>query len=135
MGHAKGASSGAPCDERMFGEIAMKRVLLAFIAFALVAAAVAPSHAQQRSDGDVLSLLRASTLKNLKLAQMRGYSAAGTHQCGSDKGRSCVVAGSGFTNCNDATVVLQTRDCCPTTPAGGTSSGFTLNYCIPDRPL
>jgi len=23
----------------------------------------------------------------------------------------------------------------PTTPAGGKSSGFTLNYCNPDRPL
>jgi hypothetical protein len=69
----------------------------------------------------------------LKLAQMRGYSASGTHQCGSDKGRSCIVTGSGFSNCNDATIVLRTRDCCPTTPQGGTSSGFTLNYCIPDR--
>jgi hypothetical protein len=69
----------------------------------------------------------------VKFAQMRGYSASGTHQCGSDKGRSCVVTGSGFSNCNDATIVLRTRDCCPTTPKGGTSSGFTLNYCIPDR--
>ena len=69
-----------------------------------------------------------------KLAQMmRGYSASGTHQCGDEKGRSCVVTGSGFSSCNDATVVLRTRDCCPTTPKGGTSSGFTLNYCIPDR--
>jgi hypothetical protein len=71
--------------------------------------------------------------QELKLAQMRGFSASGTHQCGSDKGRSCIVTGSGFSNCNDATVVLRTRDCCPTTPQGGTSSGFTLNYCIPDR--
>jgi hypothetical protein len=73
--------------------------------------------------------------RDLKLAQMRGYSASGTHQCGSDKGSSCVVTGSGFGNCNDATITLQTRDCCPTTPAGGKSSGFVLNYCIPDRPL
>jgi hypothetical protein len=70
-----------------------------------------------------------------KLAQMRGYSASGTHQCGSEKGRSCIVTGSGFTNCNDATITLQTRDCCPTTPGGGKSSGFALNYCIPDRAL
>jgi hypothetical protein len=73
--------------------------------------------------------------KDMKLAQFRGYSASGTHQCGSEKGRSCVVTGSGFTNCNDASITLQTRDCCPTTPAGGKSSGFTLNYCITDRPL
>jgi hypothetical protein len=72
---------------------------------------------------------------NLKLAQMRGYSASGTHQCGSEKGRSCIVTGSGYSNCNDATITLQTRDCCPTTPSGGKSTGFVLNYCIPDRPL
>jgi hypothetical protein len=69
----------------------------------------------------------------LKLAQLRGYSASGTHQCGSEKGRSCVVTGSGFSSCNDATTTLQTRDCCPTMPAGGKSSGFVLNYCLSDR--
>jgi hypothetical protein len=69
----------------------------------------------------------------IRVVQMRGYSASGTHQCGGDKGRSCVVTGSGFSNCNDASINLQTRDCCPTTPKAGTSSGFTLNYCIPDR--
>jgi hypothetical protein len=69
----------------------------------------------------------------LKLAQLRGYSASGTHRCGSEKGRSCVVTGSGYSSCNDATTTLQTRDCCPTTPAGGKSSSFVLNYCIPDR--
>ena len=68
-----------------------------------------------------------------KFAQLRGYSASGTHQCGSEKGRSCVVSGSGFSNCNDANITLQIRDCCPMTPAGGKSSGFVLNYCIPDR--
>ena len=73
--------------------------------------------------------------ESARLAQMRVYSASGTHQCGSDKGRSCVVTGSGFSNCNDASISLQTRDCCPTTPQGGKSSSFTLNYCIPDRPL
>jgi hypothetical protein len=73
--------------------------------------------------------------KGIHLAQMGGYSASGTHQCGSDKGSSCVVTGSGFSNCNDASISLQTRDCCPTTPQGGKSSHFNLNYCIPDRPL
>jgi hypothetical protein len=72
--------------------------------------------------------------QGLKLAQLRGYSASGTHQCGSEKGQSCVVTGSGFSNCNDASITLRTRDCCPTTPKGGKSSGFVLNYCIPDRP-
>jgi hypothetical protein len=71
----------------------------------------------------------------MKLAQLRGYSASGTHQCGSDKAHTCIVTGSGFTNCNDASITLQTRDCCPTSTAGGKSSGFILNYCIPDRPL
>jgi hypothetical protein len=71
-----------------------------------------------------------------KLAQMRGFSASGTHQCGSsDKSRSCIVTGSGFGNCKEASTVLETRDCCPITPKGGKSSGFVLNYCIPDRPL
>jgi hypothetical protein len=117
-----------------FGEIAMYKVLLASVALALVAAG-APSYAQQRSNDKDPPLLRAMTLAELKLAQMRGYSASGTHQCGSEKGLSCVVTGSGFSNCNDAATMLRTRDCCPTTPRGGKSSGFTLNYCIPDRPL
>jgi hypothetical protein len=69
----------------------------------------------------------------LKFVQLRSYSASGTHQCGSEKGRSCVVTGSGYSSCNDASVTLQTRDCCPTTPTGGKSSGFVLNYCLPDR--
>ena len=119
---------------RDFGEIAMNKVLLASIALALVAA-VAPSHAGQWSDDNDRPLLRAATIAELKLAQMRSYSASGTHQCGPEKGRSCVVTGSGFSNCNDAVTTLQTRDCCPTTPLGGKSSGFTINYCIPDRPL
>jgi hypothetical protein len=100
--------------------IVMNKVFLASIAIAL-AAPVAPSHAQQRGDRE--------------LAQLRGYSASGTHQCGSEKDRSCVVTGSGFTNCDDAAMTLQTRDCCPTTPRGGKSSGFVLNYCIKDRDL
>jgi hypothetical protein len=110
----------------------VNKVLLASIAFAL-AAVVASSYARQSSDGDVMPAWRARTLEKLKVVQLRGYSASGTHQCG--PGRSCVVTGSGFSNCNDASAVLQTRDCCPTTPAGGRSSGFVLNYCIPDRAL
>jgi len=110
----------------------MNSLLVASIAFALVGAA---SHAQQRSDDNVLPFLRASSMETLKLAQLRGYSASGTHQCGSEKGRSCIVTGSGFSNCNDASTLLQTRDCCPTTPSGGKSNRFVLNYCIPDRPL
>jgi hypothetical protein len=82
-----------------------------------------------------LPLINPASGEGLKLAQMRGYSASGTHQCGSEKGRSCIVTGSGFSNCNDAASLLQTRDCCPTTPQGGKSSGFTLNYCIPSRGL
>lgn len=85
--------------------------------------------------GQELKSTLKSTLKPaLQVAQLRGYSASGTHKCGSEKDRSCVVTGSGFSNCNDATITLQTRDCCPTTAKGGTSSSFVLNYCIPDRP-
>jgi hypothetical protein len=97
----------------------------AVVAFAAAAILLGPAAWGQNLNRDL----------KLKLAQMRGYSASGTHQCGSEKGRSCVVTGSGFGNCNDATITLQTRDCCPTTPSGGKSSGFVLNYCIPDRPL
>jgi hypothetical protein len=70
-----------------------------------------------------------------KRVQLRVYTASGTHQCGPEKGQSCVVTGSGFSNCNDATITLKTRNCCATTVKGGTSSGFVLNYCIPDRAL
>ncbi len=63
------------------------------------------------------------------IAQLPRYSAGGTHQCGSNL--SCVVSGQ-FMNCSDATTTLQTRDCCPTTKKGGTSTGFTLTYCIPE---
>jgi hypothetical protein len=97
------------CVVRALGEIATKKLLLVTIAIAFVFA-TAPARAQPRS-----------------------FSASGTHQCGSPKGGSCVVTGSGFSNCNDASVILQARDCCPTAPARGKSSGFTLNYCIPDR--
>jgi hypothetical protein len=112
-------------------KIAMNKVLSGSFSFALIVL-VSPSYAQQLIDVDVPSSPRTSSVA--KLAQVRGYSASGTHQCGSSR-RSCVVTGSGFTDCNDALSALQTRDCCPTTPAGGHSSAFTLNYCIPDRPL
>jgi hypothetical protein len=82
---------------------------------------------------ELKSALKSALQPAPKLAQLRGYSASGTHKCGSEKDRSCVVTGSGFSNCNDATITLQTRDCCPTTAKGGTSSSFVLNYCIPDR--
>jgi hypothetical protein len=77
------------------------------------------------------------------------YSASGTHQCrGGDGGTtSCVVTGDFFSTCIDAGSSLKTRDCCPSTRAcerdaqgretncrrGGTSAGFTLNYCIQGR--
>lgn len=70
---------------------------------------------------------------SLRMAQLPRYSASGFHQCGSasSAGRSCVVTGL-FQDCNEAAIALRTRDCCPTTPGGGKSSGFTLTYCIPD---
>jgi hypothetical protein len=71
----------------------------------------------------------AAARQESRIGQLPRYSAGGTHQCGS--GGSCVVSGS-FSNCNDATITLRTRDCCPTTKNGGTSKGFALNYCIPD---
>jgi hypothetical protein len=113
-----------------WGKIAVNNVLLAFISFTLVVS-VSPSYAQQLNDGDVPAPSHVMIVQ--KLAQLRGFSAAGTHQCASEKGHSCVVAGSGFSNCNDASTGLRTRDCCPTTRAGGKSSDFTSNYCIPDR--
>lgn len=68
-----------------------------------------------------------------RVAQLPRYSASGLHQCGSEKGasHSCVVTGL-FRDCNEATISLQTRDCCPTTAGGGKSSGFVMSYCIPD---
>jgi hypothetical protein len=64
-----------------------------------------------------------------RMAQMR-YSSSGTHQC-EGGGRSCIVSGQ-FGDCNDATISLRTRDCCPTTRNGASSTRFTLNYCIPE---
>jgi hypothetical protein len=74
------------------------------------------------------------------------YSASGTHQCKAGDGaiHSCVVTGSVFDNCIDAVSSLQAQDCCPSSIVcshdsqgrttncrhGGTSIGFTVNYCI-----
>ena len=69
-------------------------------------------------------------LHSQRMAQLPRYSASGRHQCGSDK-RSCIVSGL-FSDCNEAASVLRTRDCCPTTKSGGTSSAFSMSYCIPD---
>ncbi len=77
------------------------------------------------------------------------YSASGTHQCKGGDGaiHSCVVTGFLFGNCVDAVSSLRAQDCCPssreclydsrgreTCRGGGTSIGFTMNYCIPEGP-
>ena len=91
---------------------------------------VVAAFAQAGAD-DVAPLSRAPTSQKYPmLAQLRGYSASGTHQCGSDK-HSCVVTGT-FGSCNEAWSTLRLRDCCPMTPDGGASSKFDLNYCIGD---
>jgi hypothetical protein len=87
----------------------------------------------------------AETPTRLRLAAT--YSASGTHQCQAAGGatHSCVVTGTLYSNCIDATSSLRVQDCCPSTQVcdgnakgdnsncrrGGTSSGFALNYCIP----
>ena len=64
-------------------------------------------------------------------AAAQSYVATGTHQCGN--GHTCVITGS-FQDCNEATGFLRARGCCHSEPTGGRSTGFTLNYCIPERP-
>jgi hypothetical protein len=75
------------------------------------------------------------------------YSASGTHQCKASDGSiySCVVTGFVFGDCISATASLRAMDCCPSSRVcgrvsqgretncrrGGTSIGFTMNYCIP----
>jgi hypothetical protein len=67
-----------------------------------------------------------------RLAQLPRYSASGLHECGTPGGHhSCVVTGL-FSDCNEAASTLRTRDCCPTSAGGGTSTAFALTYCIPD---
>ena len=77
------------------------------------------------------------------------YSATGSHQCRNPSGGtySCVVTGSFFGNCIEAASSLQTQDCCvssrackrdpqggpPKCESGGTSAGFSLNYCVQNR--
>jgi hypothetical protein len=78
------------------------------------------------------------------------YSAGGTHQCKAADGstHTCVVSGSLFGDCISASSSLQVQDCCPSSRvcardsqgretncrAGGSSGGFTMNYCIPNVP-
>jgi hypothetical protein len=59
------------------------------------------------------------------------YSASGTHQCGG--AAVCVVTGLAFRDCNDAASALRAQDCCVSRGGGQTSTGFTLNYCIPEQ--
>ena len=76
------------------------------------------------------------------------WSAGGTHQCKAADGsvHTCVVSGTIFGDCVSAGSSLQTQDCCPSTQTcsrdsqgrqtcqrGGTSTGFTLTYCIQGR--
>jgi hypothetical protein len=69
-----------------------------------------------------------SARDSARMAQLPRYSASGTHQCGGN--RTCIVSGQ-FNDCNDAMSSLRTRDCCATRN-GGSSTGFALNYCIPE---
>ncbi len=81
--------------------------------------------------------------------QAASDSASGTQQCKGGDGaiHSCVVTGFLFGNCVDAVSSLRAQDCCPssreclydsrgreTCRGGGTSIGFTMNYCIPEGP-
>lgn len=71
-------------------------------------------------------------VSEIRLAQLPRYSASGLHQCGTANGHhSCVVTGL-FSDCNEAASTLRTRDCCPTSGGGGTSTAFALTYCISD---
>jgi hypothetical protein len=60
------------------------------------------------------------------------YSASGTHQCGGGA-PVCVVTGLAFRDCNDAASALRAQDCCASRGGGQASTGFTLNYCIPEQ--
>jgi hypothetical protein len=66
---------------------------------------------------------------------LRTYSASGMHQCSAGKPSSCVVTGSRYRDCIDATSALRTQDCCLTRRDGSRSTGFTLSYCIPESGL
>ena len=105
---------------------AMRRFGAARAALAVVVAwsVLAWPPAAARADGRV-----AGARDSTRLAQLPRYSASGTHQCGGN--RSCIVSGQ-FNDCNDAMSSLRTRDCCATARGGGSSTGFALNYCIPE---
>lgn len=64
---------------------------------------------------------------------LRSYSASGMHQCSSGQPASCVVTGSRYRDCIEATSALRAQDCCLTRrDSSSHSTGFTLNYCIPE---
>jgi hypothetical protein len=100
-------------------------------AAALLTALLAQSSVAET--GNAAAASAHSGLHLMRAAQLPRYTASGRHQCGSgdDAKRSCVVSGL-FSDCNDAAITLKARDCCPTTKGGGTSSAFSLSYCIPD---
>jgi hypothetical protein len=97
-----------------------------------------------------LGVLAGLAVANPASVHAASYSASGTHHCRGEDGanHSCVVTGSVFGNCVDAASSLQVQDCCPSTRVcardsqgretncrrGGTSIGFTMNYCIPGGP-
>ena len=105
---------------RRFG--AARAVLVMVVAWSVLAWPLGAPRADERVAG-----ARDST----RLAQLPRYSASGTHQCGSGQ-RSCIVSGQ-LNDCNDAMSSLRTRDCCATSRGGGSSTGFALNYCIPEN--
>jgi hypothetical protein len=104
---------------RRFG--AARAALAVVVAWSVLAWPPGPGRADERVAG-----ARDST----RMAQLPRYSASGTHQCGGN--RSCIVSGQ-FNDCNDAMSSLRTRDCCATARGGGASTGFALNYCIPEN--
>ena len=66
---------------------------------------------------------------------LRTYSASGTHQCSAGQPATCVATGSRYRDCNEAASTLRVQDCCLTRRDGSRSTGFTLNYCIPEGGL
>ncbi len=83
---------------------------------------------------DIKSIPAPSGLfKKKKENKILSYVATGAHQCQSHDsiGHSCEVFGSMYDDCIAAQVDLSGQDCCFATPEGGTSIGFSLNYCAP----
>src|SRR6478609_154391 len=78
-----------------------------------------------------LPLLPGQALAQLDL---RTYSASGSHQCSGGQPTTCVVTGSFYRDCINASSALSVQDCCRTRRDGSHSTGFTLNYCIPQSP-